>query len=157
MAHKVNAIPDGFHGATPYLCCRDAHKAIDFYKQAFGATEIMRMTDASGRIGHAEIKIGEAIIMLSDEHPDMGIRSPQTIGGSTVTIHLYVPDVDAFAQRAVAAGTKVLRPVDNQFYGDRSGGFEDPFGHRWIFSTHVEDVSPQEVANRYAAMTKAQA
>ncbi len=157
MTSKAKPIPDGFHGATPYLCCRTAASAIEFYKSAFGATEVMRLAEPSGRIGHAEIKIGDALIMLADEYPDFGVRSPQALGGSPVTIHLYVADVDAFASRAVAAGMKVLRPVADQFYGDRSGRFEDPFGHVWIFSTHTEDVSPDEMGERYAAMMKAHA
>jgi PhnB protein len=152
MASKAKAIPDGFYGAIPYLCCQDAARAIDFYKQAFGATEVMRLAEPSGRIGHAEIKIGEAVIMLADEYPEMGVRSPLSLGGTPVAIHLYVSDVDALAERAVAAGATVLRPVADQFYGDRSGTISDPFGHRWFLATHTEDVSPQEMRQRYDAL-----
>ena len=154
MASKAKPIPDGFHGATPYLCCKDAAGAIEFYKKAFGATEVMRLAEPSGRIGHAEVKIGEAVIMLSDEHAEIGVRSPQSLGGTPVAIHLYVEDVDALARRAVAAGAQLTRPVADQFYGDRTGTLEDPFGHRWFIATHKEDVSSEEMGKRYAAMMK---
>jgi PhnB protein len=154
MPSKAKPIPDGFHGATPYLCCKGAANAIEFYKKAFGATEVMRLAEPGGRIGHAEIKIGDATIMLADEYPDMNVLSPQTLGGSPVTIHLYVENVDALASRAVGAGAKLLRPVEDQFYGDRSGRLSDPFGHVWIISTHTEDVSPGEMQKRYEAMMK---
>jgi len=154
MTSKAKPIPDGFHGATPYLCCKDAAGAIEFYKKAFGATEVMRLAEPSGRIGHAEIKIGEAVIMLSDEHAEIGVRSPQSLGGTPVAIHLYVEDVDALARRAVAAGAQLTRPVADQFYGDRTGTLEDPFGHRWFIATHKEDVSSEEMGKRYAAMMK---
>jgi PhnB protein len=157
MTSKAKPIPKGLEGATPYLCCKDAARAIEFYKKAFGATEVMRMADPTGRIGHAEIKIGAAIIMLSDEHPEIGVRSPQSLGGSPVGINVYVEDVDALATQAVAAGAKLLRPVADQFYGDRSATLEDPFGHRWFFATHKEDVSAEEMQKRYAAMMKPQA
>jgi PhnB protein len=152
MASTVQAIPDGYQGATPYLCIRGAARAIEFYKQAFGATEVVRMAQPDGRIGHAELKVGAALFMLADEFPDMGFQSPQALGGSPVTIHFYVEDVDAMAKRAVAAGAKVLRPVQDQFYGDRSGQFEDPFGHKWSLATHIEDVSPEEMKKRAAAL-----
>jgi PhnB protein len=154
MASKAKPIPDGYHGATPYLCCKDAAGAIAFYKKAFGATELMRLADPTGRIGHAEVKIGGAVIMLSDEHPEIGVRSPQSLGGTPVGIHLYVEDVDALSNQAVAAGAKLVRPVADQFYGDRSGTLEDPFGHRWYVATHIEDVSSEELGKRYAAMMK---
>lgn len=154
MTSKAKPIPDGLHGATPYLCCKEAARAIEFYKKAFGAVEAMRMAEPSGRIGHAEIKIGDAVIMLSDEYAEMGVRSPQALGGSPVAIHIYVDDVDALTTRAVAAGAKLLRPVADQFYGDRSGTLEDPFGHRWFFATHIEDVSPQELEKRYSDLMK---
>ena len=154
MTSKAKPIPDGFHGATPYLCCKDAAGAIEFYKKAFGATEVMRLAEPSGRIGHAEVKIGEAVIMLSDEHAEIGVRSPQSLGGTPVAIHLYVEDVDALARRAVAAGAQLTRPVADQFYGDRTGTLEDPFGHRWFIATHKEDVSSEEMGRRYAAMMK---
>ena len=149
---KPKPIPEGYHTATPYLIIKDAAKAIEFYKKAFGAKEMMRMSQPDARIGHAEIKIGDSPIMLADEFPEMGARSPQSLGGSPVSILLYVEDVDAFAQQAVAAGTKVVRPVKDQFYGDRSGSFEDPFGHQWHIATHVEDVAPEELHKRAAAV-----
>jgi PhnB protein len=143
-------IPEGFEGATPYLSIKGAAEAIEFYKKAFGATETMRMPGPDGRIGHAEIKIGKATIMLADESPEITFLSPKTLGGSPVTIHLYVEDVDALARQAQAAGVTVRRAVADQFYGDRSGSFEDPFGHVWHFATHVEDVSPEEMQKRAA-------
>jgi PhnB protein len=149
----VKPIPDGYHTATPYLVVNGAARAIDFYKQAFGATELFRMADpTSGKVGHAEIKIGDSPIMLADEFPEMGARSPQSLGGSPVGILLYVPDVDAVAGQAVAAGAKVVRPVQDQFYGDRSGTFEDPFGHKWTIATHKEDLSPEEISQRHQAL-----
>jgi PhnB protein len=152
MNGKVKAIPDEYRAATPYLTVKNAAGALDFYKQAFGATELMRMGSPDGKIGHAEIKIGDAIVMLSDEFPEMGVLSPETIGGSPVAIHLYVEDVDAVATRAIAAGAKVVRPVENQFYGDRGGKFTDPYGHNWWLATHIEDVSPDEMKKRAAAL-----
>jgi len=150
MQNKVKAIPEGWEGATPYLSIKGAAEAIEFYKKAFGATEVMRMVGPDGRIGHAEIKIGKANIMLADESPQMNFLSPLTLGGSPVTIHLYVEDVDALAQRAEAAGIKVRRAVADQFYGDRAGTFEDPFGHVWYMATHKEDVTPEEMQRRAA-------
>ena len=149
---KVKPIPEGYHTVTPYLCCKDAAAAIDFYKKAFGATEVMRI-DNEGKVGHAEIQIGDSRVMLADEFPEMGFLSPKTVGGSPVMIHLYLDDVDATANRAVAAGAKVTRPVADQFYGDRGGQLEDPFGHKWYVSTHKEDLSPEEIEKRAAAMT----
>ncbi len=154
MTSTAKAIPDGFHGATPYLCCRDAARAIEFYKQAFGATEFMRLAEPSGKIGHAEMKIGDAVIMLADEYPDHGAISPQSLGGTAVTIHLYVGDVDALVTRAGAAGAKIERPPTDEFYGDLSATLSDPFGHRWMFASHIEDVSPEEMGRRYQAMMK---
>jgi PhnB protein len=151
MANTVNAIPEGFEGATPYLSIKGAAGAIEFYKNAFGATETMRLAGPDGRIGHAELKIGKANIMLADEHPEIGFLSPRTLGGSPVVIHIYVEDVDALAAQAVAAGAKLMRPVADQFYGDRTGQFEDPFGHIWHFATHKEDVSHEEMGRRAAA------
>ena len=148
---KVRPIPEGYHTATPYLIVKGAASAIEFYKKAFGATELLRMVQADGRVGHAEIKIGDSPIMLADEFPEMGARGPQSLGGSPVSILLYVEDVDALFSRAVAAGAKVLRPVQDQFYGDRSGGVTDPFGHLWYIATHKEDVSPEELKKRAAA------
>ena len=149
-------IPEGHERATPYLCCRDAARAIEFYKNAFGATELSRLAEPGGKIGHAEIKIGESVIMLSDEYPDMGVRSPLALGGTPVSIHMYVKDVDALAKQAVAAGAQLERPVADQFYGDRSASLKDPFGHRWHISTHKEDVSPEEMRKRYDAYMKQQ-
>jgi PhnB protein len=151
MTGKVSPIPKGYHTATPYLIVKDAARAIEFYKKAFGAMELMRMPGAGGKIGHAEIKIGDSPIMLADEVPGMGFRSPESIGGSPVSILLYVEDVDAVFNEAVAAGAKVQRPVADQFYGDRSGGVTDPFGHVWYIATHKEDVSPEEMKKRAAA------
>ena len=151
MAEKVKAIPDGYRGATPYICVHDGAAALDFYAKAFGATERMRMAEPSGKIGHAEIQIGEAIIMLSDEFPELGVRSPRSLGGSPAAVLLYFEDVDSVARRAVVAGGKLTRPVENQSYGDRSGKLEDPFGHTWWIATHVEDVSAEEMTKRAAA------
>jgi PhnB protein len=151
MSNKPKAIPDGYHNVTPYLIVNDAAAAIEFYKKAFGATELMRMPKPNGKIGHAEIRIGDSPIMLADEAPEMGARSPRTFGGSPVSIFLYVDDVDTTFARAVDGGAKVQRPLADQFYGDRTGGVEDPFGHAWYIATHVEDVSPEEMKKRAAA------
>jgi len=145
---KVNPIPADYAGITPYLSVKGAADAIEFYKKAFGAIEMMRLPNPDGTLGHAEIKIGNALVMLADEYPDYGNLSPKTLGGSSVRLHMYVEDVDAFFEKAVAAGAKVLIPVADQFYGDRSGRLEDPFGHVWLVSTHVEDVSPDEMERR---------
>ena len=152
MKTQVKPIPDGYEGATPYLCVHDAAAAIEFYKKAFGAVELMRMADPSGKVGHAELKIGGAIIMLSDEHPEMGAVGPKTLGGTPVAVMLYFEDVDAVAKRAVAAGGKLVRAVEDQFYGDRNGKLEDPYGHIWWIATHKEDVSPEEMDRRAAAL-----
>jgi PhnB protein len=141
---------------TPYLVVAGAAEAIAFYAKAFAATETMRLAEPSGRIGHAEITIGNALVMIADEHPEMGIRGPRALGGSPVTLVVQVDDVDAVATQAVAAGAKVVFPVKDQFYGERSGRFEDPFGHVWILSTHVEDVSPEEMQRRYDKLMKQQ-
>ena len=150
MTPKVKPIPDGYHTVTPYLYIKGAAQALEYYKKAFGAKELMRMAQPDGRVGHAEIQIGDSHVMMADEFPEMGVRSPQSIGGSPVMLHLYVEDVDAVFQQAVAAGAKVLRPVTDQFYGDRTGGIEDPFGHRWAIMTRVEDVSVEEAERRLA-------
>jgi PhnB protein len=147
----VKAIPDGYHSVTPYLIISGAAAAIDFYKQAFGASELLRMPAPGEKIGHAEIKIGDSPIMLADEAPEMGYQSPQTLGGSPVSIMIYVDDVDTVFDRAVAAGGKVQRPLKDQFYGDRMGTLEDPFGHIWHVATHTEDVSPEEMKRRMNA------
>jgi PhnB protein len=151
---KVKPIPEGYHTVTPYLIVKNADRALDFYKRAFGATELLRFPDPSGKIGHAEIKIGDSVIMLADEFPDRGFKSPQTLGGTTSSVMLYLEDVDAVFKRAIAAGGKEVRPVEDQFYGDRSGFLEDPFGHQWAISTHKEDVSPEEMQQRMQAMQK---
>ena len=151
MTSTVKAIPEGFEGATPYLAIKGASDAIEFYKKAFGATETMRMPRPDGRIGHAEIMIGKAHIMLADEHPEIGFLGPLTQGRTPVTIHIYVEDVDALAAQAEASGAKVLRAVADQFYGDRIVMFQDPFGHVWSFATHKEDVSNEEMQKRMAA------
>src|SRR5262245_2117067 len=150
----VKPIPEGYHTVTPYLICKGAAQAIDFYKKAFGATELFRLADPSGKIGHAEIKIGDSIIMLADEHPDMGYVGPQTLGGSSVGMMIYVEDVDARFAQAVAAGGKEQRPVKDQFYGDRTGTLIDPFGHLWTIGTHKEDLTPEEINRRFAQMAK---
>ena len=151
MTNKVKPIPEGYHTATPYLIVKDAARAIEFYKKAFGATELMRIPGPGGKIGHAEIKIGDSPIMLADEVPGMGFRSPESLGGSPISILLYVEDVDVVFSEALAAGAKVQRPVADQFYGDRTGGVTDPFGHVWYIATHKEDVSPEEMKKRAAA------
>ncbi len=148
----VNPIPDGYPRVTPYLHVDGAAAAIDFYAKVFGATERMRMPAPGDRIGHAELDFGGgALVMLADEFPDMGVRGPRSIGGTPVTLSLYVEDVDAVFARALENGATELRAVEDQFYGDRSGQFEDPFGHHWSVATHVEDVPPDELEKRAAA------
>lgn len=149
-------IPNGYHTATPYLIVESADLAIDFYKKAFGAIELIRLTDPSGKVAHAEVKIGNSPIMLADEFPEMGFRSPQAIGGSSVSIMLYVQNVDLQFSQAAAAGAKILRPVEDQFFGDRSGTLEDPFGHVWTIATHKEDVSDEEINRRFETYWKQQ-
>ncbi len=149
---STQPIPSGYEGATPYLVCSDAAALIDFYKEAFGATEIYRLHMPDGKIGHAEIRIGGGLVMLADEFPSWNCLSPKTIGGSGSSTLIYVEDVDAFCAKAVAAGAKILQPLETHFYGDRSCKLEDPSGHAWMFSTHVEDVSPEEMQRRLQAM-----
>jgi PhnB protein len=144
----VQPIPEGYPRITPYLCVDGASAAIDFYTKVFGARERMRMPAPGDKVGHAELEIGDSLIMLSDEYPEMGVLGPKTIGGTPVTISLYVDDVDDVFDRAVKQGATSLRPVQNEFYGDRSGRLEDPFGHRWSLATHVEDVPPDEMGQR---------
>jgi PhnB protein len=148
----VKPIPDGYYTATPYLIVKGAARALDFYKQAFGAQELMRFPMPDGKVGHAEIKIGNSPIMLADEFPEMGHKSPESLGGSPVSIMLYVPDVDKTFAQALKAGGKELQPLKDQFYGDRSGTLTDPFGHVWTVATHKEDVSPEEMDRRHKAM-----
>jgi PhnB protein len=150
-------IPEGYHTVTPYLVLRDAARALDFYKRALGATELLRFDAPGGKIGHAEIKVGDSVIMLADEMPDMGYRGPQSLGGTVVSLMVYVEDVDAQFKRAVDAGAKVKQDVKDQFYGDRSGTVEDPFGHVWTIATHKEDVSQDELMRRAEAMHKKKA
>ncbi len=152
----VQPIPAGYHTVTRYLIVRDAANAIDFYKQAFGALELFRMAGPGGKIGHAEIKIGDSPIMLADEFPEMGFRGPESLGGSGVGILLYVEDVDGRFNQAIAAGAKELKPVADQFYGDRSGTLTDPFGHVWTIATHKEDIEPEELNRRAEAAVKSQ-
>ena len=149
----VRAIPEGYHSVTPYLIIDGAEEAIRFYTQAFGATEVLRLP-MGDKIGHAEIRIGDSIVMLADEWPDMDIRGPTSRGGATSSLMVYVEDVDAAFARAVAAGAAVDRPVEDQFYGDRSGTIIDPFGHKWTLSTHVEDVPEDELQRRMEAFAK---
>jgi PhnB protein len=146
----VKPIPDGYPQVTPYLCVDGAAAAIEFYTSVLGARERMRMPAPDGKLGHAELELGESLIMLADEFPEMGVQSPKTIGGTPVTISVYVDDVDAVFEGALAAGATSVRPVEDQFYGDRTGQFEDPFGHRWSVATHVEDVPPDEMERRAA-------
>lgn len=141
-------IPEGYHSVTPYLIVKGAARALEFYKKAFNATELFRMEGPGGTVGHAEFQIGNSRMMLADEFPDMGARSPETIGGSPVGLCIYTEDVDALFKQALAAGGKQERPVVDQFYGDRSGTLRDPFGHQWTLATHKEDVSPEEMKRR---------
>ena len=146
----VKPVPEGYHSVTPYLIVSRASDAIAFYKAALGASEVMRLDDQDGRIHHAEIGIGDSRIMLADEHPEIQAHSPKTIGGSPVSLHLYVEDVDAAVERAVKAGAQLVWPVADQFYGDRTGGIEDPFGYRWFLATHKEDLTIDEIRRRAA-------
>jgi PhnB protein len=154
MSTKVKPIPDEFHTLTPYLTVKGAAQAIDFYKRAFGATERFRFPGPDGKtIGHAEIVIGDSILMMADEIPSMGNRSPQSFGGTPVSLLIYVEDVDTAYKRAIDAGAKVKMPVEDKFYGERAGCLEDPFGHQWTLMTHIEDVSPEEMRKRMDAFT----
>ena len=148
----VNPIPTGYSVVTPYLIVEGAAEALRFYQRAFGAIERLRLPGPGDTVGHAEITIDDALIMLADPFPEMGARSPQTLGGSPVSLHLYVTEVDTRFQQAIDAGATVLQPVKNQFYGDRSGMLQDPFGHVWTLATHIEEVSPEELQRRMAAL-----
>lgn len=152
---SVNPIPDGYHSVTPYLIVDDAEAALKFYREALGAEEVVRLP-MGGKIGHAEIRIGNSMVMLSDEWPDMGALGPKTRGGATSSFVLYVDDADKAFDRAVKAGAKVDKPVENQFWGDRMGSVTDPFGHKWSFGSHVEDVSPEEMKKRMDAWASQQ-
>jgi len=147
-------IPEGYHSVTPYLVIKGAANALEFYKRAFGATELFRMPTPDGRIGHAEIRIGDSAVMLADEYPEMGHHSPQSLGGAGVSLMIYVERVDNTFKQAIAAGAKELQPLKDQFYGDRSGTVQDPFGHVWTIATHVEDVPAEELRRRAEAAYK---
>jgi len=150
----VNAIPEGYYSLTPYLVIKGAAEAIEFYKKVFGATELMRMPGANGGVMHAEIKIGNSVLMLSDENPERGYLSPASRGGATSSVMLYTPDVDKTFNAAVAAGAKALQPPTDMFWGDRMGNLTDPFGHSWAIATHKEDVSPDEMQKRMMAQAQ---
>jgi len=155
MSKHVKPVPDGYHTVTPYLCLRNAGAAIEFYKKAFGAREKFRMPGPGGKVMHAELIIGDSIIMLSDEFPEMSVQSPTALGGTPVSILLYVENADRVFGQALVAGAREVRPLKDQFYGDRSGTLEDPYGHKWTLSTHIEDVSPEEMQKRMMAATPA--
>jgi len=144
----VNPIPEGYPRVTPYLIVDDGAAAIGFYTSVLGASERMRMAGPDGKVGHAELNVGDSVIMLADEHPEMNAVGPKTVGGTPVSIHVYVADSDSVFERAIEAGAKSLAPMEDKFYGDRSGSFEDPFGHHWNIATHVEDVPEEEMAKR---------
>jgi len=154
MPTKAKAIPDGYHNVTPYLVIKGAAAAIEFYKKAFGAVVVMQMPQLDGRIGHAELKFGDSHVMLADEFPEMDVVSPKTLGNSPVGLLLYVDDVDKTVERAVALGATIKKPVADQFYGDRNGTIEDPFGHKWTVAVHTENVTPEEMNRRVAAAKK---
>ena len=153
---SAKPIPEGMHSVTPHLVCAGAAQAIEFYKQAFGATELARLPGPQGRIMHAAVRIGDSTVMLADEMPEWGSLGPKSLKGSPVTIHLYVPDADAFVARAAKAGAKVTMPVAEQFWGDRYGKVEDPFGHHWSVATHVRDVTGDEMKQAMQKMAASQ-
>jgi PhnB protein len=154
---KVHYIPKGFNAVTPYLVIKGAAKAIEYYKRVFGATVLVRMDGPNGQVGHAELQIGDSRIMLADENPSMGQghASATTVGGSPVSLYVYVPDCDKVIEKAVAGKAKILKAAQDQFYGDRSGFIQDPFGHLWGVATHIEDVSPQEMKERMKKVMQA--
>jgi uncharacterized glyoxalase superfamily protein PhnB len=152
----VKPIPDGMHTLTPHLVCGGAADALDFYSKAFGAAELSRMLGPGGKLMHAAMRVGDSVLMLVDEFPEWGSLGPKALGGSPVTVHMYVPDVDASVERALAAGATVRMPVQDAFWGDRYGQIEDPFGHRWSLATHTRDLSPEEIREGMAAMSGAE-
>ncbi len=149
---SVQPIPEGYHSVTPYLVVSGANEAIAWYQKAFEATEQLRLDGPGGSVAHAEIKIGDSIVMLADEHPDMGALGPNHYGGSPTHLMIYVENVDEVFNRAIEAGGEIVRPLQDQFYGDRSGTLKDPFGHQWTIATHIEDLTPEEVNQRFAEM-----
>ena len=151
MANKAKTVPEGYHTVTPYMTLRDAVSAIDFYRRAFGAELVMKLDMPDGKIAHAEMRIGDSVIMMSEENPEWGNKSPLTLGGSPMFLMIYLPDVDAAFAKALAAGATVVRPVEDQFYGDRAGTLKDPYGHQWTLGTHMEDLSQEEVQRRMEA------
>jgi PhnB protein len=151
---KVKPVPDGYHSITPYLFIKGAADAIDYYKNVFGAKERMRMPGPNGRVMHAELEIGDSIVMLADENLEIGAKSPKTLGGTSSTLHVYFDNVDNIAEKAVKTGATLVRPLKDEFYGDRAASIVDPFGHMWSIATHIEDVSPEEMKKR---MSKAMA
>jgi PhnB protein len=155
MARKMKSVPRGYRTATPYLTIKGAASAIDFYKRAFRAKVLMCLSEPSGKVGHAEIKIGDSRIMLADEYPEFGSRGPQSFGGSPVSILLYVDDCDAIFKEALSKGAKIVKPMSDQLYGDRAGTLEDPFGHVWTIATHKEDLSSEELLRRAAELSSA--
>jgi PhnB protein len=150
---KVKPVPDGYHSVTPYLFIKGAADAIDYYKSVFGAKERMRMPGPNGRVMHAELQIGDSIVMLADENLEIGAKSPKTLGGASSSLHIYFENVDKVAGKAVNSGAKLVRPVKDEFYGDRTGTIVDPFGHMWSIATHIEDVSPEEMKERMSKAT----
>jgi PhnB protein len=155
MTKQVKPVPEGYHSVTPYLVVHDAARALDFYQRVFGAKEVMRMNNPQGRVGHAEIKIGDSLIMLAEETPNSGVRSPQSLNGSTVSIFVYFEDVDSVFNKALAAGAKEVQRLADMFWGDRYGRLTDPFGHSWSLATHIEDVTPEEMGRRAQEAAKA--
>lgn len=151
---KVKPVPDGYHTVTPYLACADAAQAIAFYKKAFGAKELLRVPGPGGKIGHAELRIGDSRVMLADEYREMDFLGPLSRGGSAVHLHIYMPSADKVVERAVEAGAKIVQPLEDKFYGDRTGSVQDPFGHVWHIATHVADVPPRELEKRAEKMMK---
>ena len=147
---KVRPIPEGYHSVTPYLICDGAAKAIEFYKKAFGTVEVVRMAMPNGKLGHAEIKIGDSYINLADEHPESGVRSPKSYGGSPISVLLYVENTDATVAQCVSTGGTITRPIKDEFYGDRAATVVDPFGHTWYIHSHIKDVTPEEMKKAHA-------